>query len=353
MASGDRAKQQKVLDTETAKQQSGINTLTNNTLNPMSNTMNNNYNRSSDSAFNDYGDIMGRYRSFVDDPNNFSFDKVNGERIDPSTVGYSRSAELGSAMKGYQEFANTGGFDDAAQHDIRARGISPIRAAYANTQMQLDRAKSLGGGGGANNYIAATSRAQRDLPQQLADAEQNVNADLAGKIQSGRLAGLGGLSETSLADTQFGQQAQLANQSAIMQSRMANQDVSLRAALANQSAGMQSRSNKLGAMSGMTNLYGTSPGMAGTFGNQVLGAANNQMNAQQMSGDVSRQKIQGGLNIQQLPSKWSNLGKIGKIAGAAAATYFTGGAASPLLGMSLKSNKSRGIYDSNSNYMGE
>ena len=357
MKSGDRDRQQKILDTETAKQQGGLDTLSQNVLNPMQSTMMGNYNQATGQGVQDYGDIMGRYRSYMDDPANSSFERVSGERIDPSTIGYTRSPELGSAMKGYQEFANTGGFDENAQRDIRARGISPIRAAYANTQMQLDRARSLGGGGGASNYIAATSRAQRDLPQQLADAEQNVNADLAGRIQQGRLAGLGGLSETSLADIGFGQQAQLANQGAIMQSRLSNQDVSLRAALANQGAGLQSRQNKLGALAGMSSLYGTAPGMASTFGNQALGASGQQLQGQGLQSDISRQKIQGGLDIQKLPSKWSNVGKMAKIAGAAAATYFTGGAAAPLLGMAMKGggpgqSSGGGIY-SGGQYMGE
>lgn len=354
---GDRERQQKTLDTETARQQTGIDTLNTNVLNPMGSTTMDNYKRSSDQAYGDYGGIMDRYKSYMDDPENFSFERVNGERIDPSTISYSRSPELASAMKGYQGFADNGGFDENAQRDIRARGISPIRAAYANTQMQMDRAKSIAGEGGGSNYIAALSRAQRELPQQLSDATQNVNADLADKIQRGKLAGLGGLSETSLADTNFGQQAQLANQDAIMRSRMSNQDVSLRAAVANQGAGMASKNNRLGAISGMTNLYGTAPGMASMFGNQALGAAQNQMGGTSMSNDVARQKIRGGLDIQQLPSKWSNVGKVAKIAGAAAATYFTGGAASPLLGMALKSGgpgrtSGGGIY-SGGQYMGE
>ena len=329
MASGDRSRQQNILDYETKNQQNRLDAA-NQQFQPAQQQMFGNYGPAASQSLSDYGDIMGRYKDYLGDPKNFGFERVSGTNVTAPTVGYSRSNELNSAMQGYQGFADTGGFDEAAQRDIRARGISPIRAAYANTQRNLDRAKALGGGGGASNYIAATSKAQRELPQQLADAEQGVNANLAQMIQQGRLAGLGGLSETSLADTQFGQQAKLANQDAQMRAMLSNQDVSLRAALANQGAGLQSGQNRLGALAGMTGLYSASPGLAGTFGNQALGAAGTNLDAQRLQQGISQGKISGQYNVAQMPTGFqsflNNAGRIGQIAGNIASIPFGGGA---------------------------
>lgn len=99
----------------------------------------------------------------------------------------------GNIMSGYKNMADTGGYSPQDIQELRARGTSPVRAAYGNTMMQLDRARALGGNGGSPNYIAAVSKAQRQLPQQMADAETGVNAQLADSVRQGKLAGLSGM----------------------------------------------------------------------------------------------------------------------------------------------------------------
>jgi hypothetical protein len=158
-----------------------------------------------------YGDIMGGYNTFK---NNIT------------------GSPLGQANQAFGEFAKTGGFSPQDIQDMRARGVSPIRAAYGNTMQNLDRARALGGGGAnAPNYIAAVSRAQRELPQQLSDATQGVNANLAQQIQQGKLAGMGGMAST----------------------------------------GQAMGAEELGALSGQNSLYGTTPGQSNAFANQMLG----------------------------------------------------------------------------------
>lgn len=100
---------------------------------------------------------------------------------------------LRSAGKGYQEFADTGGYSAKDQQELRARGMAPIRSAYGNATRELDRSRALGPSGGSANYIAAASKMQHDLPQQLSDATTNVNAGLADAIRQGKLAGLSGV----------------------------------------------------------------------------------------------------------------------------------------------------------------
>jgi hypothetical protein len=105
--------------------------------------------------------------------------------------------DYGNLMKGYGDIAQTGGYSDQDIQNLRARGVAPVRAAYGDTMMQLDRARALGGGGAnAPNYIAAVSKAQRQLPQQMSDALTGVNANLAQMVQQGKLAGLSGMGQT-------------------------------------------------------------------------------------------------------------------------------------------------------------
>lgn len=223
----------------------------------------------------DYGNIMKGYQDFssgLGGPTKFSF-----ERINPT-----RSADSDFAMQGYKNFANTGGYSDQDITDLRARGIAPIRAAYGNTMMEMDRARAIGGAGGSPNYIAAASRAQRDMPGQMSDAMQNVNAGLADAIRSGKLSGLAGVSGISEAEAGRQMQASLANQGADIQTQGMGE------------ASLQNlRQSKLGALSGMNSLYGTAPGMASKFGDQALSAYGQQAG---MEGD----RRNYGMNAMQM-----------------------------------------------------
>ena len=282
--SGDRDRVQNAVDYESDLSQNHLDNLRTGMVVPTTQNMYNWAHQGAQNAFADYGDIMGRYRSYMDDPQN----KLTADQVSPDSIGYTRSGEMGEALAGYGDFARTGGFTGQNLRDIRARGISPIRAAYGNTIRELDRARSLGGDSGATNYIAARSRAQRELPQQLSDATQNVNAGIAQMVQQGRLAGLGGLSSTAQADATFAQRAALANQAASMQAKLANQAANLR-------AGEFGINNRLGALSGMANMYSATPGQASTFGNQVLNSTQNWLNAQQLQQQKAKTKIEGQL----------------------------------------------------------
>jgi hypothetical protein len=273
---------------------------------PTTQEMYNRYMSSSGQAQQDYGDIMGRYKNYLDDPKS----QLAADKVKADTVNYKRSKELGAALSGYGEFAKTGGFSPTAIRDLRARGVSPIRSAYGNTVRELDRSRALGGAGGSANYIAARSRAQRELPQQLSDAMQNVNAGLSQMVQQGRLAGLGGLSSTAQADIGFGQKAALANQDARLRAAMSNQSANLQAGYLNQG-------NRLGALSGMSSLYSATPGQASMFGNQLLNSTGNWLNAQQLQQQLGQWKTGGQFTHSQQPTGFQaflgNMGKIGDI----------------------------------------
>jgi hypothetical protein len=246
---------------------------------PQSQSFYNAYSSAAGRQRQDYDTMMGGYGDWRSGVNNLS-SQIAQRR--PQAITYNRSGDMQNAMTGYNEFAKTGGYSPQDIQEMRARGMSPIRSAYGNTMMEMDRARALGGPGGSANYIAAASKAQRELPGQLADATTNVNATLAQDIRQGRLAGMQGLQQGSLAEAGLDQRAkELTEQglSAWEARQLASQEMSLR------------------GLEGQRSLYGTAPGMASTFGNQALQAYQQRSQMEQL-----RQNTGLGLIDMQLRS---------------------------------------------------
>lgn len=267
----------------------------------------NNYTNAVGQAQADYSGIMGGYNSLANKisstpPTTFNWNAVSSPTPAQLTEGY---GDLRSAAAGYQNFADTGGYSDQDIADLRARGISPVRATYANAQANIDRAKSLGGGY-APNYIAATAKMARDQSQGAADATQQVNAQLAEDIRSGKLAGLGGLA--SVGGTIGGLSLQDAQR--ILSANLANSQGGLQAAGMTYGAAQDQIKNLLGIGQAQTSLYGTTPGQASMFGNQALQAMSQRLTQMGMSQDdasrllsiMSGQQQQSG---QSGPAWWT------------------------------------------------
>ena len=229
--------------------------------------------RANDQAFADYGDMMGNYRNMFGEassrrPTSFNWERVNADRPEELGEAY---GYLREAMPGYRDFASTGGYSAQDIQELRARGINPIRSAYGNTIRELSRANTLGGG--AANYIAARSRAQRELPQQMADAMTTVNAGLADSIRQGKMFGLQGISNTG--STMGGLSSDEAGR--MLQANLANSQGSLQAAGMTENARQAQWAERMGALNAQQGLYGTTPGMASMFGNQAMQGFQNRM----------------------------------------------------------------------------
>lgn len=235
----------------------------------------NNYNAATEQAKADYGNIMGQYQNFQQGlkPTKFTYNPVTASAAQPKELGESYGI-MREALPGYRDFANTGGYSAQDITDLRSRGVAPIRSVYGNSMMELDRARALGGNAGSPNYIAALSRAQRELPQQISDATQNVNAGLAQDIRQGKLAGLSGLSGIgssmgSLASAQGGRE---------LEAQLANQSADLRAQGMSEDSIQNMNRNTLSAISGRGSMYSATPGQASLFGNQAMNALGMQGN---------------------------------------------------------------------------
>src|SRR5215471_381977 len=175
---------------------------------------------------------------------------------------------------GYAEFARTGGFSPTDVASMRSHAIAPTAAVYKNAMRDVDRAKALSGGY-APNYIAARSRINRDLAQSISDTSTGVESNLAQMKQQGRLAG------------------------------------------------MEGGSNLARSMAG---LYGTAPGLASTFGQQLLGSTGNLLNLGGLQNQLGLGLTNAQIQASQLPGKGDYaLSRIGQIANMGAGLIGGGG----------------------------
>lgn len=264
---------------------------------PLSQNFMSNYNTAASRNMADYGDIMAGYKNFSSNlkpPTRFSFERVNAER--PKELGEAYGY-LREAAPGYREFASTGGYSPQDIQELRARDMAPIRSAYGNTMMEMDRARSLGGNGGAPNYIAAASRAQRELPGQMADAMTGVNANLADAIRKGKLAGLAGIS--GIGSEMGGLSSAESNR--MLQAAMANQGADIQTQGMGEESLQNNYRNQLAGLGGQASLYGTTPGMASTFGNQALNAWQQRAAMEQSRNQFGLGMLDAQIRSSQMP----------------------------------------------------
>jgi len=181
-----------------------------------------------------------------------------------------------NAIGGYGNFAETGGFSPQDVQNIQARMTAPIRAVYSQAQANLDRQRELAGGAGSPGYAAAQAKLARDEAYGLSDQTTNAQAAIAQMLQQGRLMGLQGLAGT----------------------------------------GGAARGQNLGALSGQTGLYGASPGLARTFGDEVLQSVSQDLQGQGLQNQLANMLIQGRLGQAQVPGNFTQaMGNIGDVLG--------------------------------------
>ena len=258
--------------------------------NPVYDMMAYNFGRGSEANYGDYTDIMNQYRSIASGGGGAAGGGGGGgggvATWNPSLIGYK---DPFNSYGGFEEFSRTGGYsrDDIA--NMRARGVSPIRAAYANAEREMSRQRALQGGYSPNAF-ASLAKMAREQGQLGADATQNVEAALAEARNKGRLSGLAGMSDIEKQRLAADLDVAKFNANATMSAGSSN------AGAAN-AATAASRADQLRALQGMTSLYGTTPAMAATFGNQLLGAVG-------QSGTFGQGMVDAAGKAQGLPGQY-------------------------------------------------
>lgn len=190
----------------------------------------------------DYGNIMNEYKKLLSGTG--------------SVQPYQASGARAPAIANLAELAKTGGYSPEALADLRSRAISPIRSMYAGATRDIDRQRALQGGF-SPNYAAVRAKMAREMSDSIANQMTNVNAGIAERVAGGRM--------------------QAASPYASITSQQAGAEDE--ASQFNRQIVPQQQQNIL---QGMTSLYGTTPALVNTFGNQALNAAQlqNQINQQ-------------------------------------------------------------------------
>jgi hypothetical protein len=186
----------------------------------------------------------------------------------------------------FDEFARTGGLSIDDVRNLRHRGTAGASGMFDNLRSKLQRTDRVTGSMNPG-YTGQMSRLSRDKAQEIQEAGINTELGITDQRNKGRQWGAESLSS--------------AEQKLV--------------GLINQ--------GKTYGTSGLMDLYKSVPGRESMLNANLLraiGMNDSQIN-QLLAMKLNRFQDKGGIN-------W---GKVAKIAGAAAATYFTGGAAAPLL----------------------
>lgn len=288
MAKGDKKKVQSAVNTSVNTSQQNLDALRNNAVIPEYQRNAGFYQDAATQQMGDYRRLMDEYSALAREgagKNTPGFDKIN----------YSRTPEMDEAFGGYRNFMNTGGLSAEDQANLRARGISPIRAVYANSINEMERQKNLQGGY-SPNFNAAAARMRSGTSQQIADQVQNVNAAIAEMVQRGKMFGTEGMGNLSVQDTRFGQDAQQANLN----------------------AGLEIARNNLydpryQALNAQASLFGTTPGMARTFGDMTDRSINNWLQTEGQQQGIGNMRIGGQQAVAATPSNFEvGMGRVGQ-----------------------------------------
>lgn len=202
---------------------------------------------------------------------------------------------LGPALAGYLNFAQTGGFSPQDIQNIRGRANAPIKATYQNMMDDLNRSKALSGGH-LTNFGATAAKLAREKSYAMGDQSLNTEGMLSQLINQGKQFGISGAGNI----------------------------------------GMGLRGQGLQGMSGMGNLYGTTPGLVNTFGNQVLSSGAQGLDIAQLQNQLANSRVQAQIARAQLPNRWDtaktaigDITGIGGLIGGFASPFFGSGSALP------------------------
>lgn len=245
----------------------------------------------------DYDRIMSDYSNLAKNyaANPLTTTPVNYSPIAPNTPApYQQSGDVTQSLSGLSELSRTGGLSGGQIADIRARDISPIRAIYANAQQNVERQRALAGGY-SPNFNAVQAQMARDEANAIADKVTAVNAGIAEMQQKGKLSAAPSYASTALGASSQKQASDLATSDIINRTNLANAQNQLSTDTGNANRSLEAqqvnRGNILGSIQGQANLYGTTPALTATFGNQVATAAGLGQNQQQINNRQNEQLL--------------------------------------------------------------
>jgi len=232
----------------------------------------------------DYDKIMGAYDSLLksNTENPMKFNPIN-----PSLTKYTPGSDVTSSLSNLSSLSQSGGYSPGDEANIRARSISPIRSIYSSAQQGLERSKALQGGY-SPNYTATSAKMAREMSEQIGQRVTDVEASIAENRAKNKLSIAPSFASAAAESDRARMAIEKSNADTINQIAQINAQLGL-------STGKLNNDNIFQTIEGMKGLYGTTPALVNTFGNQVaqatqLGQGQQQVNNQ--TEQIRRQPMQ-------------------------------------------------------------
>lgn len=229
----------------------------------------------------DYDSIMNNYKQLL--ANTSSIPMMQPSTYQPQTYQYQTSPDLKGALGNLQQLSQTGGYTNEGIADLRERGISPIRAIYANAQRDIDRNRRLQGGF-SPNYNAVKAKMAREMSDRIGSAVRDVNAGLAQNVAQNKLSVAP--QYANVAAQQSNLQNEIGERNTGIMNDASKFNMQFPLEVNKYNVGLQSQvADVLRSMQG---LYGTTPALAQLFGQQALSSAGlqNQINQQNTNSGI-------------------------------------------------------------------
>jgi hypothetical protein len=235
----------------------------------------------------DYDTIMQQYKDLgaQSQLNPIVAGKANFSPISPQIAPYQEDDRSKQAISNLQELSQTGGYSQQGIQDLRERGVSPVRSIYASANRNLQRAKGLSGGY-SPNFGALTAKMAREMSDEIGQRLTDVNAGIAQNVASNRLSVAPQYAGAAQRANEDQTAANQRNADIFNDTNKFNAGSALDASKFNADAFMNAQrtnfGNRLGAIQGQANLYGTTPALTNLFGQQVSNARGLNQNQQQI-----------------------------------------------------------------------
>lgn len=246
----------------------------------------------------DYDTIMQQYKDLAAkfSQNPLTTKPVSFSPIAPQTTTYAQSPDVTSSLASLKGLTDTGGYSAKDIQDIRERDISPIRSIYAQGEQELERNRALSGGY-SPSFNATAAQMARDESQKISDVTTAANAGIAQNVAANKIAAAPSYASAAASANAAKTAVDEQNANIINQINQANQQLSTQIGEFNQGMDLQTqlanRGNILNTIGGQASLYGTTPALTSTFGNQVSQAT--QLGQGQQNINDRKIQLAGGI----------------------------------------------------------
>lgn len=230
----------------------------------------------------DYDKIMAQYDDLIKGITSNPDKPLNYSPIAPQMMQYQPSSDVSGSLSNLSNLSASGGYSGGDIANIRARSISPIRSIYANAQRNLDRNKVLTGGY-SPNYTAASTKMARDMSEQIGQRVTDVEGGIAHNVAQNKLSIAPSYASFASEADRTRMNVEQANAEAVNRVNEVNSRNRLDYDINNRQTDSTNRAQILSAVAGKQNLYGTTPALTSTFGNQVTQAAQLGQGQQQIN----------------------------------------------------------------------